>query len=127
MREFACRILLDIPHAAGVRRIYSIATRIPPSPVKWIGAFRISGLVRVCSSEEKKTEAGDDDVLELKFALGWISFISALVTLHAAFQNSKVNMNLSSQRCYRVQFGWSVSCVSFWVCPVPSVDELRYL
>ena len=69
----------------------------------------------MCSSEEKKTEAGDDDVLKLKFALGWISFISALVALHAAFQNSKVNMNLSSQRCYRVQFGWSVSCVSFWV------------
>ena len=25
----------------------SIATRIPPSPVKWIGAFRISGLGQI--------------------------------------------------------------------------------
>ena len=38
MREFACRILLDVPHAAGVRRIQA-ATRIPPSPLVKLAGF----------------------------------------------------------------------------------------
>ena len=38
VREFACRILLDIQHAAGVRRIQA-ATRIPPSPLVKLAGF----------------------------------------------------------------------------------------
>ena len=38
VREFACRILLDVPHAAGVRRIQA-ATRIPPSPLVKLAGF----------------------------------------------------------------------------------------
>ena len=46
MREFACRILLDVQHA-GRGAADSIATRIPPSPSRWIGACRVPGLGQI--------------------------------------------------------------------------------